>query len=210
MQSTEKVLILEYMDGVRLNDAESLRALGVDKQKLVEEITRAYGHQIFVDGFFNGDPHPGTPPFVYSSLWMSHCLHINYFNMSDVFLLICYLSRLLFLSMPHYDSTKATTFFPANFLNTCFQLLIVFHSVENSLVLSKPGNFLVSKEPPHRPILLDFGLTKLLSSSLKQALAKMFLAAAEVCPVPLTSNEDYIYLKSCIQWIYELFDAGML
>lgn len=42
------------------------------------------------------------------------------------------------------------------------------------------GNFLVSKAPPHRPVLLDFGLTKRLSSSLKQALAKMFLASAEV------------------------------
>ncbi|GLT54362.1 hypothetical protein SLA2020_275650 [Shorea laevis] len=99
-ESTEKVLILEYMDGIRLNDLESLEAFGVDKQKLVEEITRAYAHQIYVDGFFNGDPHP--------------------------------------------------------------------------------GNFLVSKEPPHRPILLDFGLTKKLSSSIKQALAKMFLASAEV------------------------------
>lgn len=59
-QSAEKVLILEYMDGVRLNDSESLQELGVDKQKLVEEITRAYAHQIYVDGFFNGDPHPGT------------------------------------------------------------------------------------------------------------------------------------------------------
>lgn len=59
MQSTEKVLILEYMDGVRLNDSASLEAMGVDKQKLVEEITRAYAHQIYVDGFFNGDPHPG-------------------------------------------------------------------------------------------------------------------------------------------------------
>lgn len=42
------------------------------------------------------------------------------------------------------------------------------------------GNFLVSKEPPHRPILLDFGLTKLLTSSMKQGLAKMFLASVEV------------------------------
>ncbi|KAK6131984.1 hypothetical protein DH2020_034276 [Rehmannia glutinosa] len=33
---------------------------------------------------------------------------------------------------------------------------------------------------PHRPILLDFGLTKGLSSSMKHALAKMFLASAEV------------------------------
>lgn len=59
MQSTEKVLILEYMDGVRLNDSESLESMGVDKHKLVTEITRAYAHQIYVDGFFNGDPHPG-------------------------------------------------------------------------------------------------------------------------------------------------------
>lgn len=48
------------MDGIRLNDHESLEAFGVNKQKVVEEITRAYAHQIYVDGFFNGDPHPGT------------------------------------------------------------------------------------------------------------------------------------------------------
>lgn len=49
------------MDGIRLNDHEALEAYGVDKQKIVEEITRAYAHQIYVDGFFNGDPHPGRP-----------------------------------------------------------------------------------------------------------------------------------------------------
>ncbi|XP_010263230.1 PREDICTED: uncharacterized protein LOC104601555 isoform X2 [Nelumbo nucifera] len=107
IQSSEKVLILEYMDGIRLNDHEALEALGVHKQRLVEEITRAYAHQIYVDGFFNGDPHP--------------------------------------------------------------------------------GNFLVSKDPPHRPILLDFGLTKSISSSMKLALAKMFLAAAEGDLVALLS-----------------------
>ncbi|KAK6137173.1 hypothetical protein DH2020_029081 [Rehmannia glutinosa] len=115
IMSTEKVLILEYMDGVRLNDSESLQALGVDKQKLVEEITRAYAHQIYVDGFFNGDPHP--------------------------------------------------------------------------------GNFLVSKAPPHRPILLDFGLTKGLSSSMKHALAKMFLASAEGDHVALLSSFAEMGLK---------------
>ncbi|KAJ9167570.1 hypothetical protein P3X46_019192 [Hevea brasiliensis] len=107
IQSTEKVLILEYMDGIRLNDNESLEAYGVDKQTVVEEITRAYAHQIYIDGFFNGDPHP--------------------------------------------------------------------------------GNFLVSKEPPHRPVLLDFGLTKKISTSIKQALAKMFLASVEGDHVALLS-----------------------
>ncbi|KAL1212584.1 Protein ACTIVITY OF BC1 COMPLEX KINASE 8 [Cardamine amara subsp. amara] len=115
IQSSESVLILEYMDGIRLNDVESLDAFGVDKQKIVEEITRAYAHQIYVDGFFNGDPHP--------------------------------------------------------------------------------GNFLVSKEPPHRPILLDFGLTKKLSHSLKQALAKMFLASAEGDQVALLSAFAEMGLK---------------
>ncbi|KAJ6956879.1 hypothetical protein NC653_038943 [Populus alba x Populus x berolinensis] len=60
IQSTEKVLILEYMDGIRLNDFESLEACGANNQKIVEEITRAFAHQIYVDGFFNGDPHPGN------------------------------------------------------------------------------------------------------------------------------------------------------
>lgn len=54
------------MDGIRLNDLESLQAYGVNKQKIVEEITRAYAHQIYIDGFFNGDPHPGI-------LYLSPC-----------------------------------------------------------------------------------------------------------------------------------------
>ena len=60
IKSTEKVIILEYMDGVRLSDIEALDELGVDKQALVETITRSYAHQIYIDGFFNGDPHPGV------------------------------------------------------------------------------------------------------------------------------------------------------
>ncbi|XP_006656445.1 uncharacterized protein LOC102706948 [Oryza brachyantha] len=115
IQSTDKVLILQYMDGIRLNDNDSLEAYGVDKQRLVEEITRAYAHQIYIDGFFNGDPHP--------------------------------------------------------------------------------GNFLVSKEPPYKPILLDFGLTKRISPSMRQALAKMFLSCAEGDHVALLSAFAEMGLK---------------
>lgn len=59
MQHTEKVLVLSYMDGVRLSDINALETMGVNKQVLVETITRSYAHQIFIDGFFNADPHPG-------------------------------------------------------------------------------------------------------------------------------------------------------
>lgn len=72
-QSTEKVLILEYMDGIRLNDSASLEAYGIDKQKIVEEITRAYAHQIYVDGFFNGDPHPGTLSYICDHFNVNKC-----------------------------------------------------------------------------------------------------------------------------------------
>lgn len=146
MQSAERVLILEYMDGVRLNDSESLQALGVDKQKLVEEITRAYAHQIYVDGFFNGDPHPGTP-------------------------------SLLNIVYEHYMSDFVLSFTLWDMVGYVYFIYVISWICYCRNV----GNFLVSKAPPHRPILLDFGLTKKLSPALKQALAKMFLASAEVC-----------------------------
>lgn len=71
------------MDGVRLNDSHALEELGVDKQKLVEEITRAYAHQIYVDGFFNGDPHPGTLftliPFTFFFILQFKCILLPFF-----------------------------------------------------------------------------------------------------------------------------------
>eukprot|EP00897_Mesotaenium_endlicherianum_P001152 jgi/Mesen1/11037/ME000098S10430 len=54
----QRVLVMTYMDGVRLGDIAGLDGLGVDKHELVESITRAYAHQIYVDAFFNADPHP--------------------------------------------------------------------------------------------------------------------------------------------------------
>ena len=51
---------MDFIDGVRLNDLEALDAMSVDRHHLVETITKAYAHQIFLDGFFNADPHAGT------------------------------------------------------------------------------------------------------------------------------------------------------
>lgn len=170
LQSTENVLILEYMDGIRLNDSVSLEAFGVDKQKVVEEITRAYAHQIYVDGFFNGDPHPGT--FIRTFM-----LFISFSALLCLLLFVPKNSLLFCVSQNHFFSQWELV------LSDClvFQLLknnIFFPGQSLSCLFA--GNFLVSKEAPHRPILLDFGLTKKLSSAMKQALAKMLLASAEV------------------------------
>ncbi|KAG0571499.1 hypothetical protein KC19_VG016500 [Ceratodon purpureus] len=58
-----------------------------------------------------------------------------------------------------------------------------------------PGNFLVSKDPPFRPILLDFGLTKTSTFAKKQALAKVLLACAEGDYAALLSGFAEIGLK---------------
>lgn len=60
VRATQRVLLLEYFDGLRLNNRAALDAHGVDRQRLVEVICRAYARQIYVDGFFNADPHPGN------------------------------------------------------------------------------------------------------------------------------------------------------
>lgn len=63
------------MDGIRLSDSSSLDNYGIDRQMLISEITRAYAHQIFVDGFFNGDPHPGIFNNVFK---VTHCIILFY------------------------------------------------------------------------------------------------------------------------------------
>jgi aarF domain-containing kinase len=55
-----KVLVTEYVEGVRLLDAERRDAHAPDRAALAEAITNAYGHQIMVDGLFQADPHPGN------------------------------------------------------------------------------------------------------------------------------------------------------
>ncbi|MCL6645528.1 MAG: AarF/ABC1/UbiB kinase family protein [Dehalococcoidia bacterium] len=55
-----KVLVTEYVEGVRLLDAERRDAHAPDRAALAAAITNAYGHQIMVDGLFQADPHPGN------------------------------------------------------------------------------------------------------------------------------------------------------
>jgi len=53
--SSHRVLTLEWLPGTKLNDAER-----VDPQKFMERVVSATYQQVFVDGFFHADPHPGN------------------------------------------------------------------------------------------------------------------------------------------------------
>ncbi len=55
-----RVLVTEYLPGVRVTDRARLERAGVEGSRVLEALLDAYARQIFVHGFFHGDPHPGN------------------------------------------------------------------------------------------------------------------------------------------------------
>jgi len=58
--STRRVLTMEYRPAVRIDDRAALIRLGVAPRAVLEILARGYAKQIFVDGLFHADPHPGN------------------------------------------------------------------------------------------------------------------------------------------------------
>lgn len=58
--STARVLTVVHHPAVPVLDRAGLRRLGVDPREVLEILVRAYARQIFVDGLFHADPHPGN------------------------------------------------------------------------------------------------------------------------------------------------------
>jgi predicted unusual protein kinase regulating ubiquinone biosynthesis (AarF/ABC1/UbiB family) len=58
--TTDRVLTLERIDGIKISDYEALEAAGVDRSVVADEVFQSYMQQILVDGFFHADPHPGN------------------------------------------------------------------------------------------------------------------------------------------------------
>lgn len=58
--STGRILVTEWIDGVKASDRTRLNALGIDRGKLARAVVHAYCQQIFTDGVYHADPHPGN------------------------------------------------------------------------------------------------------------------------------------------------------
>jgi ubiquinone biosynthesis protein len=58
--SSRRVLTVEYHPAVSITDRAGLARLGADPRAVLEVAVRAYAKQIFVDGLFHADPHPGN------------------------------------------------------------------------------------------------------------------------------------------------------
>lgn len=55
-----RVLVSEYLPGIRVTDRARLERAGVECGQVLDTLLDAYAKQVFVHGFFHGDPHPGN------------------------------------------------------------------------------------------------------------------------------------------------------
>ena len=58
--STSKVLVMEDMNGISIDDVDALAHQGYDLTEIGTKLAENYVKQIVDDGFFHADPHPGN------------------------------------------------------------------------------------------------------------------------------------------------------
>ncbi|MEV8240833.1 AarF/UbiB family protein [Microbacterium testaceum] len=59
-RTTRRVLTLEDVSAIKINDVEALRAAGIDPSEVAARFASVMFDQLFEDGFFHADPHPGN------------------------------------------------------------------------------------------------------------------------------------------------------
>jgi predicted unusual protein kinase regulating ubiquinone biosynthesis (AarF/ABC1/UbiB family) len=57
---TERVIVLEDVTAIKIVDMEAMEAAGVDTKAVATVLLETYFTQIFREGFFHADPHPGN------------------------------------------------------------------------------------------------------------------------------------------------------
>ena len=58
--STQHILVMESVEGIRIDDFDQLKSRGYDIDQLGHRLGENYVKQIIEDGFFHADPHPGN------------------------------------------------------------------------------------------------------------------------------------------------------
>ena len=58
--TTERLLVMEFVEGVRISDREALLAAGIDPGKVVETLNDAFAEGLFRRNVLHADPHPGN------------------------------------------------------------------------------------------------------------------------------------------------------
>ena len=58
--TTRRVLVLEHISGIKIDDIEALDAAGYDRYRIARHAARMVIKETLEDGFFHADPHPGN------------------------------------------------------------------------------------------------------------------------------------------------------
>jgi ubiquinone biosynthesis protein len=59
-RTSRRVMVSEWIDGVPLHDVAAIRAMGFDPDMILAKAARSLFAQVFKDGFFHADLHPGN------------------------------------------------------------------------------------------------------------------------------------------------------
>lgn len=57
---TSNMIVMEYISGIKIDDLSTLLTNGYDTKEITKKLTYNYFKQVFEDGFFHADPHPGN------------------------------------------------------------------------------------------------------------------------------------------------------
>lgn len=58
--SGDDVLVMEYVEGIPIDDTKRLEAEGIDLKYLAQRLVQNFIYQVLDQGFFHADPHPGN------------------------------------------------------------------------------------------------------------------------------------------------------
>lgn len=58
--TSRRVLVMEWVDGIKLDDAEAIKAAGFSSTEILTKAAKSLFAQVFMDGFFHADLHPGN------------------------------------------------------------------------------------------------------------------------------------------------------
>jgi len=58
--TTNRVLTMTFMEGIKITDLEGLTKAGYDRKRIADRGAEIFLEQIFIHGYFHADPHPGN------------------------------------------------------------------------------------------------------------------------------------------------------
>lgn len=59
-KSSRHILTMEFMEGHKITNLKKNEELGLDNSEIAKKVLHAFCKQIFIDGYYHADPHPGN------------------------------------------------------------------------------------------------------------------------------------------------------